>query len=243
MTAAVETRRRWPLLRVLLTAHVPFVVLLWLLFTVVAMVITGIVAAAAGISDSILHQLATQLPRWLLFGLGIDVVSTYLRIQLAHGRTRREFLGQAVLYSVVVSGVAAVLITLGYLLERGYYAVFGWSQDLSSEAVFTAANQYPAILGTYWLSLLLWTVAGLVIGLGFFRDNGLGILTIPIGLVVVLPALALFRNDGLPVLGEVIADYPVTVGTLLAASAVVLAVAVAAAWAIVRDAPMKTKAP
>ena len=243
MTAAVATKRRWPLLRVLLTAHVPFVVLLWLLFTVVAMVITGIVAAAAGISDSILHQLATQLPRWLLFGLGIDVVSTYLRLQLAHGRTRREFLGQAVLYSFAVSGVAAVLLTLGYLLERGYYAVFGWSQTLPREVVFTTADQYPAILGTYWLTLLMWTVAGVVIGLGFFRGTGLGILTIPIGLVSVLPSLALLRNGGLPIIGETLADRELAIGTVLAATTVVLAAALGVAWSIVRDVPMKATAP
>ena len=243
MTAAVATRRRWPLLRVLLTAHVPFMVLLWLLFTVVVMAITGIVAAAAGVSDTILHQLATQVPRWLLFGLGLDVVSTYLRIQLAHGRTRREFLGQAVVYSFAVSGVAAVLITLGYLLERGYYAVFGWSQTLPREVAFTTADQYPAILGSYWLSLLMWTVAGLVIGLGFFRGAGLGILTIPIGLAVVLPSLALFRNGGLPIIGESLADRELATGTLLAATTVLLAVAIGIAWSIVRDVPMKTKAP
>ena len=241
MTTAVATRL--PLLRVQLTAHLPFVALLWVLFTIVTIVVTGIVAVASGVSDSILHQLATQAPRWLMFGLGIDVVSTYLRMQLAHGRTRRDFLGQTIQYTVVLSGCTALLITISYLLERGYYAVFGWSHALPREAAFTAADQYPAIFGTYWLSFLMWTVAGLVIGLGFFRGKGLGLLTIPLGLAIVLPGVALFRNGGLPVIGETLANHEITVGALLGSCAVLFAVAVGIAWAIVRDMPMPAKSP
>jgi hypothetical protein len=234
--------KRWPLLRVLVSSHLSFVAIAWVLFTVVAMVITGIVAVSGSVSTSILHHMTIQAPRWLMFGLGIDVVSSYLRMQLAHGRTRREFLGQAVLYAVVLSGFTAVLITFGYLLERGYYAVFGWSQRLSLESAFTAADQYPTILGMFWLSFLMWTIAGVVIGLGFFRDRALGALTIPIGLAIVLPSVALSRDGGLPVVGAKIADYLITPGIVLTACAALFVVAVAIAWAIVRNVPMKSEA-
>jgi hypothetical protein len=234
--------KRWPLLRVLLTEHLPFVAVLWVLFTVVALVVAGIIAVASpGVTTSVLHHMTTQAPRWLMFGLGIDAVSSYLRMQLAHGRTRREYLGQALLYAVVLSGFTAVLITIGYLLERGYYAVFGWSQRLSREAAFTAADQYPAILGTFWLSFLMWTIAGIVIGLGFFRGREIGFLTILAGIAIVLPSVALFRDGGLPILGAVIVDYRITVGVLIAACAAMFVVAVGMAWAIVRDVPMKAE--
>lgn len=232
---------RLPLLRVQLTSHVPFVALAWVLFTVVVLVITGILALNDAVSGGILHHVATQAPRWLLFGLGVDVVSTYLRIQLAHGRTRRDFLRQTTLYAVVLSGFTALLVTVGYLLERGYYGLFGWPYSLPGEVTFAGVGQFPAILGTYWLSFLMWTVAGVVVGLGFFRDKGLGVLTIPLGLVIVAPSVALFRAGGLPIVGERLADVEVTLGALLAACAALLAAAVGVAWAIVRDVPMATR--
>lgn len=236
--------RRWPLLRVLLTAHLSFVAVAWVLFTVVIMVITGIVALAAGISNSVLHEVAVQAPRWLMFGLAIDVVHTYLRIQLAHGRTRRDFLGQAIAYTVVLSGFTAVLITIGYLLERGYYAVFGWSQRLSREGVLATADEYAAILGSFWLSFLMWTVAGLVIGLGFYRTTGLGLLTIPLSLVIVLPTVAMFRTGGLPVVvSTTLTEHDITTGVLVAACAGLFVVAVGIAWALVRHVPMRPTAP
>ncbi|WP_291419274.1 hypothetical protein [Actinophytocola sp.] len=40
--------------------------------------------------------------------------------------------------------------------------------------MFSTAGQYPAILGTFWLIFLMWTIAGVVIGLGFFRSTGIG---------------------------------------------------------------------
>jgi hypothetical protein len=240
MTTAVP--KRWPLLRVLLTAHLTFTAILWVLFTVLVIVATGIVAAAGGVSESVLHHAATQAPRWLMFGLGIDVISTYLRIQLAHGRTRREFTGQAVGYTVILSGFSAVLVTLGYLLERGVYAVFGWPQKLSRGGLFTAADQYPAIFGTYWLIFLMWTVAGLVIGLGFFRSPGLGLLTIPLGLAIVLPSVTATRNSGMPIFGDELADLEFGAATVLGASAALFVLGVGLFWAIVRTVPMKSKA-
>lgn len=236
--------KRWPLLRVLLTAHLTFTAMLWVLFVVVVLVIAGAIGIFGTVDDSVMHQAATQVPRWLLFGLGVDVVSTYLRMHLAHGRTRRDFLGQAVAYTVLMSGFAAALITLAYLVERVLYAITGWPQALSrADGLFSAADQYPAIFGTYWLVLLMWTVAGVVIGLGFFRSTALGLFTIPVGLAIVLPSLVAVRNTGLPIFGDELVDLELATGVVLGGSAVLFVVAVGIVWAIVRDVPMKTKAP
>lgn len=235
------TRPRWPLLRVLLTSHLSFVAVLWVAFIALFMVITGIVAAVGEVGGSLLHYAATQAPRWLLFGLGIDVVTTYLRLHLAHGRTRRDFIGETAAYTVVLSGVTAALITFGYLLERGYYALFGWPQTLPGEGLFSAADQYPAILGTFWLTFLLWTVVGVLVGLGFFRSTLLGVATIPLGLAIVAPTVV--GSGQLPLIGHALVDRDLTAGVLLAASAGLFLVGIGLSWAIVRDVPMKSKAP
>ncbi|MCT2586376.1 hypothetical protein [Actinophytocola gossypii] len=234
--------KRWPTLRVMLAAHLPFVAVLWVLFTVVVLIIAGVVGVTNGMPDSVVHDAATQVPRWLLFGLGLDLVNTYLRLQLAHGRTRREFFGQAVTHTVLVSGFAALLVTLCYLVERALYAILDWPQTLDRTGLFTAADQYPVIFGTYWLTLLLWTVAGVLIGLGFFRSAGHGLLTIPLGLVVVLPSLVVVGNSGMPFIGDDLAVVGLSNATVLGVSCGLFVLAVGLAWAMVRHVPMKPQA-
>ncbi len=232
---------RHPLLRILITSHLSFVVVAWVLFTVVVgLVIGGVALSSPGPADSIWHHAAAQAPRWLMFGLGVDAVTTYLRLQLAHGGTRRSYLGQTTAYSVVLTGGAAALITVGYLLERGLYALLGRPQRLSGDSLFDTAGQYHVIFGTYWLTFLMWTVAGTLIGLGFFRWNTAGLLTIPLGVVLVVPALVAASNNGLPILGRQLAGIEMSDGLLLTAFAVLFPLGVALIWAIVRNVPMKS---
>ncbi|GAB3458472.1 hypothetical protein [Actinophytocola sediminis] len=238
MTTTVA--KRWPLLRVLLTGHLMFTAVLWVLFTVAVLVITGVIFIAGGVPDSVMHQAAAQAPRWLLFGLGIDVVSTYLRMQLAHGRTRREFTGQALAYAVIMAGATAVLLTVSYLIEHGVYAMFNLSQRNWATDVLPSAGLYPTIFGTYWLSLLLWTFAGLIIGLGFFRSTALGLLSIPAGIVLVAPSITLNAEAGLPFIGDRLVDLGPNVA--LAVSAGLLVVGGWLVWTSVRKVPMKASA-
>lgn len=231
---------RWPLLRILVTSHLAFVAMAWVLFTVgVCLVIAGVALFADGRPDSIWHYAAAQAPRWLMFGLGIDAVTTYLRLQLAHGGTRRSYLGQTTAHTVVLAGGSAALITVGYLLERGIYALLGWPQRLPGESLFSTAGQYHVIFGTYWLTFLMWTVAGTLIGLGFFRWNKGGLLTIPIGLVLVSPAFVALSDNGLPLIGKELAGVELSPGLLLVTFAACFAAGTALIWAIVRDVPMK----
>jgi hypothetical protein len=232
------TRR--PLYRALLSSHLPFVAVLWVLFTVAVGLIIGVVALASpGPVDSIWHHAATQAPRWLMFGLGIDAVTTYLRLQLAHGGTRRSYFGQTTMYAVVLAGGAAVLLTVGYLLERGLYALLGWPQRLSGLSMFDTAGQYHVILGTYWLTFLMWTIAGTLIALGFFRFNRGGLLTIPIGVVLVVPALLAVSDNGFPLLKRDLLGIELSTGVLLGTFAGCFVVGIALIWAIVRNVPMK----
>lgn len=231
---------RWPLLRILVTSHLAFVAVTWVLFTVVVFLVVGGVALFAdGRPDSIWHHAATQAPRWLMFGLGVDAVTTYLRLQLAHGGTRRSYLGQSTAYTVVLAGGSAALITVGYLLERGIYALLGWPQGLPGESLFGTAGQYHVIFATYWLTFLLWTVAGTLVALGFFRWNKGGLLTIPIGLLLVAPAFVAISDDGLPLIGQELAGVELSPGLLLVTFAGCFAAGIALIWAFVRDVPMK----
>lgn len=233
--------RRWPLLRVMLSTHLPFTAMLWAMFTLLILVITTILALTSADTENIMRMLSSQAPRWLLFGLGIDAVSTYLRIHLAHGRTRREFTGQALGYAGILSGFAAVLITAGFALEFGLRAVFD-GLDWYTRVERTQAGELPEIFGTFWLSLLMWTVAGLIIGLGFFRSPAHGLFTIPVGVVIVAPSITTNPNAGLPFLGDRIIDFDLGAGEMVGASALLLVAGASLMWVIVRRVPMKAMA-
>lgn len=85
----------------------------------------------------------------------------------------------------------------------------------------------------------MWTVAGTLIALGFFRWNIGGVLTIPIGLLLVVPAVVAIGNSGLPLIGRQLAGIDLSPGVLLIAFARCFVAGIALIWAIVRDVPMK----
>lgn len=229
---------RLPMLRVLLTAHVSFGFILWLpLMLLSALIVTGI-GIWGEVDRSIWHYLATQAPRWFALGVGVDAINTYLRLNLAHGRTRRDFLRQLWPYLPGVAAGLAVLVTAGYQLERGAYALFGWNQRLAYPMLFGDTGNVLGILGTFTLVLMLWTLAGVLIAAAFTRGRLLGIVTIPFGLVLVAPSEVLAGLNG-STLFEL-----VTQTSVLPTVAVCLGLAVlgcAATWGIVRDIPLRAK--
>lgn len=231
---------RWPLLRILLTSHLAFFAMLWALFAVgVGLVAGGIAVFGDGPTSSIWHHVVTQAARWLMFGLGIDAVTTYLRLQLAHGGTRRSYFAQTSVHTVLLAGGSAALVTLGYLLERGVYALLGRPQRLSGDSLFATAGEYHVIFGTFWLTFVMWTLAGTLIGLGFFRWNMGGVLTIPLGVLLVVPAVVAASDTGLPLIGQRLAGIDLSPGLLLAVFAGCFAAGLGLIWALVRDVPMK----
>lgn len=230
---------RLPLLRVLLTAHVSFGFILWLpLLLLSALIVTGI-GIWGEVDRSIWHYLATQVPRWFALGVGVDAVNTYLRLNLAHGRTRRDFLRQLWPYLPCVAVGLAVLVTAGYQLERGAYALFGWDHHLAYPILFGDTGNVLGILGSFSLVLMLWALAGVLIAAAFTRGKLLGIVTVPFGLVLVAPSEVLAGLNGSALFELVTPASPVPVTVAICLGLAVLGCA--ATWGIVRDIPLPPK--
>lgn len=232
---------RWPMLRVLLSAHVGLSIILWL----PAMVLSALILAGVGIwgtvDRSIWHYIAAQVPRWFALSLGVDAITTYLRLNLAHGRTRREFLRQLWPYFVGLAAAIAVLVTITYQLERGVFALLGWDHRLAEPAQFGGTGNILGILGTYTLMFLLWTAAGAMIAAGFTRNVLLGVVTIPIGLLIVAPTEVVAGINGVPLFNRLTdqLDFPMLTTIAVSLGGGVLACAVT--WSIVRDIPVREK--
>lgn len=232
---------RWPLLRVLLTAHVSFLFILWIPTMVVSAAILAGVALWGDVNQTIWHYVATQVPRWVALGLGVDAVTTYLRLNLAHGRTRRDFLRQLWPYLVGLAAALAVMITIAYQIERGAFAMFGWDHRTPFPTLFGDTGNIPGLLGAFTLMFLLWSIAGVMIAAGFTRNILLGFATIPVGLLIVAPSEVLVGLNGVPLfdtLTEPLRFPLLTAVSVCMGGAVLGCVAI---WGIVRDMPVRQK--
>lgn len=235
------TARRWPTLGVLLTGHLAFAVLAWLVLVAGIAVVTTAIAIGAQPDRSVWHYVATQVPRWFALGLGVDAIVTYLRLHLSHGRTRKDFLRQLMPYLVVLPVGMAVLVSLGYLAERGVYALTGWSQNIPANVLFDSTANVPGMMAAFSLQLLPWTVAGALLGAAFMRSMSLGFLTIPVAFgMVALNELLMGVKSG-PFFREVVQVWRLELGTSLSLTVAAAVLGAAFIWGIVRDIPLRPR--
>jgi hypothetical protein len=231
------------MLRILLTAHLSFAAIVWAVMLVGTFAILAImhVGGPAHIDRSIWHYTATQVTRWLAFFCGIDAITTYLRLHVAHGRTRGEFLRQLWPYLVGLAAPLGLATTLGYLTERGVYALGGWRQNIAFKASFGEADNYLGIFGAYTLTLVLFAMAGSLLAVAFTRGVLLGLVLVPFGVLIIAPSEILVGLNGVPRFTELLEEleFPQNLGVAL--SPAILALAGLAMWAIVRRMPLRPK--
>lgn len=232
--------KRWGTLRIMLAAHCWFVSVAFLVLFVGTLLVTCLTSTWWDVDQSIWHYVASQWTQWVVFGLGMDVITTYLRLHIAHGRTRRDFLRQLWPYFVGLAGLFGLLVAIGYLVERGVYAAFGWRQSFPEAGVFDSADDFFVLAGSFAVTYLLWLLAGGLLTAAFNRNVLLGLALIPFGLLLAsLGELLVGRNviplfhvaqllhlDGLSGAGIGVA--------MLALGCVLL-------WGVVRDIPMRVK--
>lgn len=232
---------RWPMLRIMLTAHVWFALISWMVLMVVAALVAVGIAIWGNLDQSVWHYVATQVTRWIAVGLGFDAISTYLRMHIALGRTRRDFLRQSWVYVVGLATAFGVLLTIGYLVERGVYVLAGWPHKLQPAMLFDSSGDVLGIFVGLTLMMLLWTIAGAMVHAAFTRNVLLGILTIPVGLLLISPTELLVGANWVPIFRDTVAswDLPVIANAGIAVACV--AMGCAATWGIVRDIPMRPK--
>jgi hypothetical protein len=236
-----DRARTWGIARLLLTTHLPFLALCWAVFAGAVLVLTVGIQVLTAISQSVWDP-AVSFVRWFALGYGVYFVYRMLPVYVAHGRTRREFLGAMATFVPVAAAMVAALLTLGLALESVLYRVMDWPQQVPTERLFDAPDQYPLVFLTYWAMLVVWTTIGLLLGAGFYRSGGRELMVVALGLAMVVVTGYAIGFNGLPLVGAVVdvADLPLAgaLGLCLAG----LLPGVAATWALVRDLPIRTRA-
>lgn len=155
-----------------------------------------------------------------------------------------NFAVEAAIFGGLYALAGALLITVGYLLERGFYAINDWPRDFSNDHLFSSHTEAPLIFGEYLLRFLVWATAGAFAGAAIYRYGGSGYLALlPASLLVGL--MGVFLDDYWGPAAFIFERLPAADSPSLPIAAVIAAICVLAAfvmtWRIMRDMPLHTK--
>ena len=232
--------RTWGIARLLLTTHLPFLLLCWVVFAGAVLVLTIGIELSTTITQSVWDP-AVSVVRWFALGYGVHFVYRMLPVYVAHGRTRHEFLRSMTVFVLVAATMVAALLTLGLALESVLYRVMDWPQRVPAERLFDTPDQFPLVFLTYWAMLVVWATIGLLLGAGFYRSEGRELVAVGLGLAMVVVTGWAIGFSGLPFVGAVVDVADVPLGWTLALCLAGLLPGAAATWALVRDIPIRTR--
>ncbi|MGW6932326.1 hypothetical protein ACWGE0_19890 [Lentzea sp. NPDC054927] len=168
-----------------------------------------------------------QIARWFVLWVGVYTIHNVLPIAIAHGRTRREFLAAATGFTAVFALAMTLLAWLGFLVEGGVYDLMDWR---------TTPHGSPL---AYFLMFLVWCGVGMFVTAAFDRWALGGVLSLPVGLMLVLvPGITMPGTGDMPF----VRDAPDMLGAgWHVVSLLAWVVAVACTWAIARDMPVRAR--
>ncbi|GII00784.1 hypothetical protein [Planobispora takensis] len=226
----------------LLASQLFFAGLVWAAFYAVVTLITVGIAVFGTLTNSVWES-ATQVPRWFALFAGVAMIREFLPLYIAHGQTRRQFGAQAAVTVALYAPALSALLVLGYLLETLLYNVAGWPQELARPHLFASPTDVPLVFLEYLVEFLAWIVAGTFMAAAFYRWQGGGLLSIPLGIgLVVLGEAAIGTELRLPFirfpLGVVSTP---TVLTVLAGGVGCSLLGLAMTWSIIRDVPLRNR--
>lgn len=220
-----------------------FIGLIGVGYFVVALLVTAGIATWGEVETSTWEQ-ATELAR--LFGLFwvVWLIHAYLAAYVAHGVTRREFMARTVLFVVAQAALLAALVTAGYLAERLVFELADWPQALTDDHAFGSPTDVPAIFAAYGVVFLVWGAVGAMGAAGFYRDEGAwGLVAVPVGVLLVMPSDLAVDAGGPPFVDAILDLGGGRLGLALVLCVLSAGLALAGAWALLRDVAIRSKTP
>lgn len=171
-----------PAAQIMVFGHLAWLGFVWLAASVVYAIVLFAVARWGTVDQSLWPSVAAGWQRYLIFGAGVTVMTTFLRMLVRNGVTRRTVSAAAAIAMGVIAGIVAGWTMAGYAIERAVYDANGWPQTLRSDAVF-AWGDLPRVGVDTVLVIAAYYAAGWIVGACFYRWGLVG------GLVRLLPAL------------------------------------------------------
>ncbi|CAM3376419.1 hypothetical protein [Stackebrandtia soli] len=163
----------------------PLALGLWAVLVVVVALITIAIGSLGEVTSSVWSG-ARWLPQYFLLVLGVAVSAPSLRVFVAHGRTRRDVLVGGVVHGALMSLLVAVLMMVGFGLERFAFGLAGVEQ-FSGVDLLGSAGSTATLFAQFLVLYLAYFVAGWLICSGYVCFGGwIGTAILP---VAILPAL------------------------------------------------------
>ena len=167
----------------------PVALWFWSMMVLVVAAATAVVARVYEVKFSFWMIIVGQATKWWLLVIGVLLVATHLKLYVANGITRRDFLAGAGLFGGLTAVAYAAMVPIGHGVERLLWTAFGTPP--ASYPEFSAAEALREF-GHYLPGGLACLVSGAFIAAGFYRFNWL------IGLLLIIPgALPLLASEGL----------------------------------------------
>jgi hypothetical protein len=233
-------QRTWRFPRLLAEGQLAFAALVWAGLIVVAAGITLGIAWFGEVTGSVWATASDAAPLFVAF-IGGYVLHTMLPMYVANGRTRRDSAIEFIVFGAIYAAFAALLVTLGYVVERGFYAIGGWPRGIPDGHLFSSYDEVPLIFVENLVKLLVWVTAGALVGIAFYRYESNGALAL-------LPATVVVALNGgvasgfMGFLERVVPALEISSAPLAAAVSILCTLAVLAmTWLIVRDLPLRNK--
>jgi hypothetical protein len=158
----------------------PVGIAVWSIIVLIVVLTTAVLAVVYEVKYSLWLIIAGQVMKWWLLVFGVLAVATHLKLYVANGVTRRDFLAGAALFGGLTAALYAMIVVLGHGIERLVWTAFGTPPDTypafsALDALREFGHYLPGALGSL--------VTGALVAAGFYR------FTWWIGLLLVIPGL------------------------------------------------------
>ncbi len=180
---APAKKRYWSFPTYIFRELTEFMLVCWVPFMIVAMGIIYAIDRWGELRESIWEDVV-QVPQWFVLFMGVQVAMVYLPMNITHGKTRRDTTIEAGLFVVAYSALAALLVTIGWVIERAMFSLLDVEQILTDPHIFSSATDYPLIFLESWINLALWTAGGLFIAASYYRYDSSGLIAIVPSLLI-----------------------------------------------------------
>jgi hypothetical protein len=226
----------------------PLTDILWLTLFVWAGFMVVIVGIAIGIArfnevtSSVLEP-AAQVAGWFAIFMGGYLNHDVLELHITHGMTRREFFQLAGLFVIAFAAFVALLMTVGFLIERLVYRVADWPHRIERDHLYSSGVQVHAVFTEIWLMCLIWTSAGALVGAAVYRHGNDGWLAIPLCLIPIGAGSIVIGDGWGPIesLADLFGDLSVHPAVAIPVCVLAIVAAVALTWPFVRDIPIRQR--
>lgn len=235
--------RTWRFPRIQLEDQIVLAAIAWILTVVATFGIVLVVdrffdvtISAWEIAVSVAHWYVGIICGWLMY--------VHVPLFVAHGKTRRDAIIETGITAGIVAACAAILMSVGYLIEELVYEWRGWAGAIDADHLFRSRTDFGMILLENVLAFLVWAAVGSFVGISLYRSQNAGWLSLVPGALILGLTGSFDRTDGgfFGIVTRFIpaADITSPVNAALI-SMVGAALAGGAAWLVARDMSLNNK--